>query len=204
MGRCSNYSTVTTRRGRSTLETSEQLVNQNGVVARVFQCKHSGCHKRYTSRFNLKRHIMLHHHNKVLYECAICGLRYGLKQYYKDHLIRSHKIRKSDGRLEEYLLMGVSKKETAAASVEESSPSSSSSAAVVEETNKTNETSEGTSKPTTELPDHCLPVFQIIEETSETLIDRCVGFQVFPPFGEGASKEIRLPTPWTTEGMNLC
>lgn len=55
--------------------------------AHSFECRYLGCNIAFTNRFNLKRHIMLAHSNSRPFHCDVCGKRFALLQYYRDHLL---------------------------------------------------------------------------------------------------------------------
>ena len=50
----------------------------------IYQCDHPGCNKVYSSKFSLKRHQGTHRTDKP-FVCELCGKRFVLIQYLKEH-----------------------------------------------------------------------------------------------------------------------
>lgn len=48
-------------------------------------CMVNGCDKVYVSKFNLKRHVSVHHLRDVRYDCQLCGKNFVSKQNLREH-----------------------------------------------------------------------------------------------------------------------
>jgi len=76
-------------------------------------CPVSGCGKRYTTQFNLQRHVEVNHYRLKRFECVICGERFTLKQYVEDHLREEHHSTvQLDSSLDGKIGMGLNKSRT--------------------------------------------------------------------------------------------
>mmetsp|Transcript_52347 Transcript_52347/g.59835 ORF Transcript_52347/g.59835 Transcript_52347/m.59835 type:complete len:235 (+) Transcript_52347:211-915(+) len=51
-----------------------------------YLCTYPDCSKEYTTRFNLRRHILLAHLRSKNFECLYCGKKFALNQYLKEHM----------------------------------------------------------------------------------------------------------------------
>mmetsp|Transcript_8983 Transcript_8983/g.9719 ORF Transcript_8983/g.9719 Transcript_8983/m.9719 type:complete len:163 (+) Transcript_8983:291-779(+) len=63
-----------------------------------FVCRYPGCPSRFQNHFNLRRHVLLIHMKRRLFECEFCKKKFGLAQHLKEHL----SIHKSREAVEEY------------------------------------------------------------------------------------------------------
>ena len=50
----------------------------------IYHCQHQGCYKIFRSKFSLKRHEGIHY-NKDPFICTICGKKFKVPQYLKEH-----------------------------------------------------------------------------------------------------------------------
>mmetsp|Transcript_14077 Transcript_14077/g.26366 ORF Transcript_14077/g.26366 Transcript_14077/m.26366 type:complete len:119 (+) Transcript_14077:333-689(+) len=54
-------------------------------VVNMFCCSYPHCHKKYLSKFNLKRHIEVVHYHIRNYECSSCHYKFASKQNLREH-----------------------------------------------------------------------------------------------------------------------
>ena len=53
--------------------------------AGIFKCNFNECHKEYTNKYSLCRHLATHKTDRK-FQCEYCGRRFALAQYLKDHM----------------------------------------------------------------------------------------------------------------------
>jgi len=68
---------------------------------RELKCNFLSCSQTFTNRFNLRRHIMLVHTQIRPFQCALCSKRFGLLQYYREHMLSHFSFEKVDEMLKD-------------------------------------------------------------------------------------------------------
>ena len=71
------------RREKDNLTNLSRLYYNRMFEKRPYVCPRSNCKKTYTTRFSLKRHLASH--NSKNFVCHVCGKKFALSQYLKEH-----------------------------------------------------------------------------------------------------------------------
>ena len=54
-------------------------------VEHIYKCTHPNCSRTYTNKYSLWRHQVTHNPDRR-FSCTICGKKFALAQYLKDHM----------------------------------------------------------------------------------------------------------------------
>ena len=70
------------------IETCDTNKNENGKFENIFQCEM--CHKHFSGKNNLSKHIRILHLGVKNFHCQICEISFGTSNELKSHVRKKH------------------------------------------------------------------------------------------------------------------